>query len=60
MDYKSSFKSHQQFKTNTIYIKIFTINNQFFFTIYIYLFVSCVYFENGSSDFDETNSINKF
>ena len=23
--------------------------------IYIYLFVSCVYFENGSTDFDETN-----
>ena len=28
--------------------------------VYIYIFVSFVYFENGSTDFDETNSINKF
>ena len=28
--------------------------------IYIYIFVSCVYFENGSTDLDETNSIKKF
>ena len=28
MDYKSSFKSHQQFKTNTIYIKILQLNGK--------------------------------
>ena len=28
MDYKSSFKSHQQFKTNTIYIKILQLNRK--------------------------------
>ena len=27
---------------------------------YSYIFVTCVYFENGSKYFDETNSINKF
>ena len=26
----------------------------------LYIFVYFVYFENGSNDFDETNSINKF